>query len=121
MALAKTAAEEHYLFLAKYQRMLKRLDAKDRYLAIQAFAPQYAQVLPDYKYTSLPDITPKTLLVPTLYVGMHTSNPANCYMDSHAEHGNQSSSSRHYKKGKKEILCYERAGKKERNLSAPFN
>ena len=61
MKLAKIVAESHFVFLAKYQRMLKRLDAKDRYLALKSFAPIYEKVLPDYQYASLLDITPQSL------------------------------------------------------------
>ena len=61
MKLAKQVAESQFVFLAKYQRMLKRLNAKDRYLALNAFAPLYEKILPDYQYASLLDITPQSL------------------------------------------------------------
>jgi len=61
MTLAKAAAEAHYLFLSRYQRMLKRLNARDRYLALRDFAPEYEQALADYQFASLLDITPQSL------------------------------------------------------------
>lgn len=61
MTLGKLAAEGHYIFLAKYHRMLKRLNAKDRYLSLCAFAPIYERVLLDYQFASLLDITPQSL------------------------------------------------------------
>ncbi len=61
MRLAKEAAEGQFLILAKYQRMLKRLNAKDRYMALKSFAPIYEEVLLDYQYASLLDIAPQSL------------------------------------------------------------
>ena len=61
MKLAKLVAENQFVFLAKYHKMLKRLNAKDRYLTLKSFAPIYEKVLPDYQYASLLDITPQSL------------------------------------------------------------
>lgn len=61
MKLAKEVAESHFIHFTQYNRMLKRLDAKERYLTIKSFMPIYEEILPDYQLASLLDITPQSL------------------------------------------------------------
>lgn len=61
MKLAKQVAESNLVMIVQYNKMIKRLDAKERYLTIQAFFPMYEKYLPDYQFASLIDITPQSL------------------------------------------------------------
>jgi CRP-like cAMP-binding protein len=61
MKLAKEVVESHFVHFTQYNRMLKRLDAKERYLTIKSFLPIYEEILPDYQLASLLDITPQSL------------------------------------------------------------
>ncbi|WP_428737343.1 Crp/Fnr family transcriptional regulator [Sulfurimonas sp.] len=61
MQLAKEVAESHFVYFTQYNRMLKRLDAKERYLAIKSSFPIFEEILPDYQLASLLDITPQSL------------------------------------------------------------
>jgi len=60
MTLGKKVAESNLVAMVNYRKMIRRLDAKERYKAIQSFAPLYENFLTDYQFASLLNITPQS-------------------------------------------------------------
>ncbi|HGZ70801.1 MAG TPA: Crp/Fnr family transcriptional regulator [Nitratifractor sp.] len=61
MTLSRNILNQQLITMVQRTQMMQRLTAKEKYLLIKQIAPIYEEVLPDYQFATVLDITPQSL------------------------------------------------------------